>query len=132
VPLASGLLTSKLQRDSTFAADDHRNFNRQEKPSTLNIFGVDYEVGLAAVEGFDSCTTGVSMSQFALRWILMFDAVTYAIPGASAWGRFPITAMLRPSPLSSETMAAVRRIYMRRFGHWCMIVVNGAAGGLAL
>ena len=84
VPLASGLLTGKLRRDSTFAADDHRNFNRRGEAFDVGetFSGVDYETGLAAVEEIRQLLpAGVSMSQFALRWILMFDAVTCAIPG---------------------------------------------------
>jgi aryl-alcohol dehydrogenase-like predicted oxidoreductase len=84
VPLASGLLTGKLRRDSTFGPDDHRNFNRHGAAFDVGetFAGVDYEVGLAAVEELrELVPPEVSMSQFALRWILMFDAVTCAIPG---------------------------------------------------
>lgn len=84
VPLASGLLTGKLKRDSTFAADDHRNFNRHGESFDVGetFSGVDYDVALGAVEELRALMPeGVSMSQFALRWILMFDAVTCAIPG---------------------------------------------------
>lgn len=118
VPLASGLLTGKLQGDSTFAADDHRNFNRHGKAFDVGetFSGVDYEVGLAAVEEIRKLLPpGVSMSQFALRWILMFDAVTCAIPGGKRVGQ--VSDNCRASdlpPLSSETMAAVRRIYDER------------------
>src|ERR1700687_1933549 len=84
VPLASGLLTGKLKPDSKFAADDHRNFNRQGKAFDVGetFSGVDYEVGLEAAEEIRQLVPSrVSMSQFALRWILMFEAVTCAIPG---------------------------------------------------
>src|SRR4029077_16128921 len=79
VPLASGLLTGKLRLDSTFAADDHRNFNRRGESFDVGetFSGVDYDIGLAAVEEIRQLLPArVSMSQFALRWILMFDAVT--------------------------------------------------------
>ena len=72
VPLASGLLTGKLRPDSTFASDDHRNFNRQGSSFDVGetFSGVDYEVGLSAVEEIRQLLpTGFSMSQFALRWI---------------------------------------------------------------
>ena len=84
VPLASGLLTGKLRSNSTFPADDHRNFNRRGESFDVGetFSGVDYEVGLAAVEEIRKLVPpGASMSQFALRWILMFDAVSCAIPG---------------------------------------------------
>ncbi len=118
VPLASGLLTGKLRRDSTFPADDHRNFNRRGEAFDVGetFAGVDYETGLAAVEEIrKTLPAGVSMSQFALRWILMFDAVTCAIPGgkraeqvADNCGAFDL------APLTPDAMAAVRRIYDER------------------
>jgi aryl-alcohol dehydrogenase-like predicted oxidoreductase len=115
VPLASGLLTGKFRLDSTFAADDHRNFNRQGQAFDMGetFSGVDYNLGLEAVEEIRSLLpAGISMSQFALRWILMFDAVTCAIPG----GKRPeqVADNCRASdlpPLTGEAMAGVRRIY---------------------
>src|SRR5512140_2920370 len=85
VPLASGLLTGKLRKDSAFASDDHRAYNRhgEEFDRGETFAGVDYETGLQAVEELRALVPpGMSMTQFALRWILMFDAVTCAIPGA--------------------------------------------------
>lgn len=120
VPLASGLLTGKLRQDSTFAADDHRNFNRHGEAFDVGetFSGVDFSVGLEAVEEIRRLLpAGVSMSQFALRWILMFDAVTCAIPG----GKRPeqVAENGRASdlpPLASETMAEVERIYKQKIG----------------
>src|SRR5206468_3786630 len=82
VPLASGMLSGKLRRDSSFPADDHRNFNRHGEMFDVGetFSGVDYQVGLDAVEEVRQLLPpGVSMSQFALRWILMFDAVSCEI-----------------------------------------------------
>lgn len=115
VPLASGMLTGKLRADSKFAADDHRNFNRHGEAFDVGetFSGVDYNTGLAAVEEIRGLMpAGVSMTQFALRWILMFDAVTCAIPG----GKRPdqVKENCRTSelaPLTPEVMASVRRIY---------------------
>ena len=115
VPLASGLLTGKLSRDSTFAADDHRNFNRHGEAFDMGetFSGVDYNVGLEAVEEIRALLPGgASMNQFALRWILMFDAVTCAIPGGKRAEQ--VANNCRASdvpPLTSEVMAGVRRIY---------------------
>jgi aryl-alcohol dehydrogenase-like predicted oxidoreductase len=115
VPLASGLLTGKMRADSTFAADDHRNFNRRGEAFDVGetFSGVDYSVGLAAVEEIlRFLQVGVSMSQIALRWILMFDAVTCAIPGGKRAEQ--VADNCRASdlpPLTPEMMAAVRRIY---------------------
>jgi aryl-alcohol dehydrogenase-like predicted oxidoreductase len=115
VPLASGLLTGKLRRDSTFAADDHRNFNRHGQAFDLGetFSGVDYNVGLEAVEEMRALLpAGVSMSQFALRWILRFDAVTCAIPGGKRADQVADNCHASDlPPLSAEVMAGVRRIY---------------------
>jgi len=81
--MASGLLTGKLSASSTFSDDDHRKFNRQgeafDKGETFS--GVDFEEGLKAVEELRAVVPeGMSMAQFALRWILMHEAVSCAIP----------------------------------------------------
>lgn len=88
LPLSSGMLSGKFTRDSSFGADDHRGFNRHgeafDKGETFS--GVDYAQGLAAVEELRGLLPpGVSMARLALRWLLMHDAVTTAIPG----GRTP-------------------------------------------
>ncbi|MCC6293651.1 MAG: aldo/keto reductase [Bryobacterales bacterium] len=115
VPLASGMLTGKLSAASGFPADDHRSFNRSgEKFDVGETFsGVDYDAALEAVEELRAAVPGgVTMTQFALRWILMFDAVTCAIPGGkrAAQVRENCAASGLP-PLSDEAMAAVRRVY---------------------
>ena len=115
VPLASGMLSGRLTGNSQFAADDHRNFNRHGEAFDVGetFSGVDYDTALAAVEELRALLpTDVTMAQFALRWILMFDAVTCAIPG----GRRPAQveencAASGLGPLSEEAMAAVRRVY---------------------
>ena len=115
VPLASGLLTGKLTRASTFASDDHRSFNRNgeafDKGETFS--GVPYEVGLEAVERLRPLVpAGSTMSQLALKWTLMFEAVSCAIPGAKTppQARDNAAAADLP-PLAPATMAAVRAVY---------------------
>jgi aryl-alcohol dehydrogenase-like predicted oxidoreductase len=118
VPLASGLLTGKLTAASTFADDDHRKFNRQgeafDKGETFS--GVPYDVGLAAVEELRPLVpSGATMAQLALRWTLMFDTVTCAIPGA----RTPDQARANAAaadlpPLDQKAMETVRRVYDNR------------------
>jgi aryl-alcohol dehydrogenase-like predicted oxidoreductase len=115
VPLSSGMLTGKFTRDSKFTTDDHRAFNRQgesfDRGETFS--GVDYETGLQAVEVLKRiCPPGMSLTQFALRWILMFDAVTCAIPGAKRPSQVEenFSAADLP-PLTDEVMNAVRSIY---------------------
>ena len=115
VPLASGMLSGKLTRTSTFAKDDHRGFNRHgeafDRGETFS--GVDYETGLRAVEKLRALVPpGATMAQLALRWILEFPAVTCAIPG----GKHPsqvadnLAASALP-PLSASTMKKIRALY---------------------
>jgi aryl-alcohol dehydrogenase-like predicted oxidoreductase len=115
VPLASGLLTGKMTPQSAFAVDDHRAFNRYGESFDVGetFSGVNFRIGLEAVEELRPLVPpGATMAQFALRWILMFDAVSCAIPGAKrpAQAEDNIRASELP-PLSEETMARVRDIY---------------------
>ncbi|HVE10806.1 MAG TPA: aldo/keto reductase [Paraburkholderia sp.] len=115
VPLASGMLTGKLNAQSTFAADDHRNFNRNGEAFDVGetFSGVPYEVALEAVEALrSSVPQGATMAQFALRWILMEQAVTVVIPGAKNAAQAEANAQASAlAPLSQETLAHARRIY---------------------
>ena len=117
VPLASGLLTGKINATSSFAPDDHRAFNRDgaafDKGETFS--GVPFEVGLEAVAALQKLVPeGWTLAQFALRWIGMFEAVTCSIPGAKnpAQVEANMSAADLP-PLSSKTMKAVEAIYDR-------------------
>jgi aryl-alcohol dehydrogenase-like predicted oxidoreductase len=117
VPLASGLLTGKFSAQTTFAPDDHRNFNRDgeafDKGETFS--GVDYNTGLAAVEELKKLfPSQVSLAQQALRWILMFPEVSCIIPGASRPEQLAANLQTEKVPeLSTEQMAAVREVYNR-------------------
>ena len=118
VPLASGLLTGKFRADSTFAKDDHRNFNRHGEAFDVGetFSGVDYQTGLRAVDEIRKLVpAGMNMTQLALRWILMFEAVTCAIPG----GKRPaqILENCRASdqaPLSAAAMEQIEQIYKQQ------------------
>ena len=117
VPLASGMLTGKMSASTTFAADDHRSYNRHGESFDQGetFAGVDFETGLAAVEELRALVPpGMSMAQMALRWILMFDDVACTIPGARrpSQAEDNIAAAEMP-PLSAETMAQIRAIYDR-------------------
>jgi len=118
VPLASGLLTGKLTAESKFATDDHRAFNRhgEEFDRGETFSGVDYETGLQAVEELRALVPeGMTMAQFALRWILMFDAVSCAIPGARRAAQAEDNARASDFPsLAGDTMRAIGEIYERR------------------
>jgi aryl-alcohol dehydrogenase-like predicted oxidoreductase len=117
VPLASGMLTGKLTKRSTFAADDHRNFNRHGESFDVGetFSGVDFDAGLSAVEEIKKIVPGgATLAQTALRWILMFDGVSTIIPG----GKTPrqvednCGASALP-PLSPQAMTAVQEVYDR-------------------
>lgn len=115
VPLASGLLTGKMTRQTAFAADDHRNFNRHGESFDVGetFAGVDYETGLTAVEELKKLVPpGATMAQFALRWILMFDAVSCVIPGAKRPSQAEDNIRAADlAPLSEATMTRVQEIY---------------------
>ena len=117
LPLSSGMLAGKLTRTSTFQEGDHRQGNRQgewfDRGETFS--GLDYETGLQAVDELRALLPeGMTMAQMALRWILMFPAVTCAIPGAKRPEQVEenVGAADLP-PLSQETMSKVRETYDR-------------------
>jgi aryl-alcohol dehydrogenase-like predicted oxidoreductase len=115
VPLASGLLTGKMTPRTTFTEDDHRNYNRHGESFDVGetFSGVDYERGLEAVERLRPLVPeGATMAQFALRWILMFDAVSCAIPGAKNRQQAVDNARAASlPPLDEETMAEIEAVY---------------------
>jgi len=117
VPLASGLLTGTMTRATEFEEDDHRRFNRKGDAFDVGetFSGVDFETGLDAVEELRALKpSGISMAQFALQWILSFDAVSTVIPGAKT----PRQALDNAAagdldPLPEATMQSVSEIYDR-------------------
>lgn len=115
VPLASGMLTGKMSKQTQFSADDHRNFNRHGEAFDVGetFSGVDYDTALAAVERYKALLPeGVSLAAYALRWILMFDAVSCAIPGAKNPAQVASNAAASDlPPLTSEAMAEVQHVY---------------------
>lgn len=117
VPLASGMLTGKMKPDTRFDADDHRAYNRhgEEFDRGETFSGVDYETGLQAVEELRPLVPpGMSMAQFALRWILNFDAISTTIPGAKRPSQVEDNVYAGECPpLSAETMQKVKDIYDR-------------------
>lgn len=115
LPLASGLLAGKMTRATAFPSDDHRHWNRDGNRMDIGetFSGVDYDTGLEAVEAIRKLLPlDATMAQFALRWILMFDAVSCAIPGAKRPAQVEdnVRAADLP-PLSEATMQAIERIY---------------------
>ncbi len=118
VPLASGLLTGKLSRDSTFAADDHRNFNRHGEAFDVGetFAGVPFEAGLDAVDELRPLVPdGATMAQMTLRWILMHEPVSTVIPGARNPEQAQANAAAAGLPaLGEDTMARIAEVYARR------------------
>lgn len=115
VPLASGLLTGKFSKQSTFTAGDHRNFNRNgemfDKGETFS--GIDYETGLAAVEELKALFPNEqNLAPIALKWILGFDAVSTIIPGASRSEQVSANVAALDFPdLSDEQISGMNAIY---------------------
>lgn len=118
VPLASGLLSGKITRDTVFDKEDHRNFNRKGDAFDVGetFAGVPFEIALDAVEEVRKhVPRGTGMAAFALRWILMNDAVTVAIPGARNAEQAKANASASDLPvIGNEVMAAMEEIYRTR------------------
>jgi aryl-alcohol dehydrogenase-like predicted oxidoreductase len=115
VPLASGLLSGKYDEHTTFAADDHRVYNRHGEAFDVGetFSGVPFDVGLAAVARLAAIKpSGDTMAQFALRWILDQPGVTTVIPGArnpeQARGN---AAAADVAPIDEATMTQVAGVY---------------------
>jgi aryl-alcohol dehydrogenase-like predicted oxidoreductase len=118
VPLALGLLTGRMTRQTSFEATDHRSFNRHGEAFDVGetFSGVDFETGLEFVDELRRLVPGgATLAQLALRWILMFDGVTAAIPGAKnpEQARANASAADLP-PLPATTMDAIERLYAER------------------
>ena len=115
VPLASGLLTGKMNRNTTFSPDDHRQFNRHGEAFDVGetFSGVPYEVALNAVEAIRPLVpANMTMAAFALRWILMADAISVVIPGAKSRTQAGANAAASAAPpLTAEAMQALHAIY---------------------
>lgn len=115
VPLASGLLTGKFTKDSTFDEGDHRNFNRNgeafDKGETFS--GIDYELGLKAVDELKQLFPGEeNLAPVALQWILQFSAVSCIIPGASRPEHLLSNLSVYDfEGLNEEKVSAMNRIY---------------------
>jgi aryl-alcohol dehydrogenase-like predicted oxidoreductase len=118
VPMASGLLTGKMSKQTAFDAADHRSYNRHGEAFDVGetFAGVDYEAGLAFVEELRSLVpAGATMAQMALRWILMFDGVTAAIPGAKSPEQAKANAAAADlAAIPPATLERIRVLYEER------------------
>ncbi len=114
VPLASGLLTGKFSKETSFLPGDHRTFNRNgeafDKGETFS--GIDFETGLEAVDILKKYFNDRKLSDAALRWILSFDAVSTVIPGASNEQQLKANIEASSSrSLSDQDMVMVKKVY---------------------
>jgi aryl-alcohol dehydrogenase-like predicted oxidoreductase len=122
LPLSSGLLSGKMTAQTAFAADDHRLFNRNgeqfDKGETFS--GLEYAKGLAAVEALRPLVpAGMSMAQWALRWITMHPAVTCAIPGGKRAAQVEDNVLAADLPaLTDAQMQAVQTVYEQYAKPW--------------
>lgn len=120
VPLASGLLSGRMDRQSSFPPDDHRNYNRDGAAFDVGetFAGVPYEAGLDAVDAIRPLVPeGWTMAQLALRWILMWDEVSTTIPGAKNPQQAKDNAAAADlPPIDPETMAHLERLYRDQIG----------------
>ncbi len=117
LPLSSGMLTGKMTSATKFEPDDHRQFNREgagfDKGETFS--GVPYDVGLAAVKELRPLVpNGQTLTELALKWILMDSGVTCAIPGGKRPDQVEQNCRASELPdLSSSSLSSVREVYDR-------------------
>jgi aryl-alcohol dehydrogenase-like predicted oxidoreductase len=118
VPLASGLLSGRYTKETRFAPDDHRSFNRHGEAFDVGetFAGVDFETGVAAAQEFAALAPeGVTPAAFALRWVVDQAGVTSVIPGARNVGQARTNAAAADlPPLDDGTRRRVQDLYDRR------------------
>lgn len=127
VPLASGLLSGRYTRETTFAADDHRNYNARGDAFDVGetFSGVDFEAGVEAAREFGGITgrtpaTGSqgqpTTAQWALRWVIQQPGVTTVIPGARSTDQARQNAGAADlPPLSQAELGEIEGLYDRYF-----------------
>lgn len=114
VPLASGLLTGTFSANTTFGADDHRTFNRNgdafDKGETFS--GIDYQKGLEAVHILKDHFGDTNLALLAIKWVLMYDAVSCVIPGASSPSQAENNLLAADLPqISADDMLFIKSVY---------------------
>jgi aryl-alcohol dehydrogenase-like predicted oxidoreductase len=117
VPLASGLLTGTYDETTTFAADDHRNFNRHGEAFDVGetFAGVPFDVGLAAAREVAEIAGDTPTAAFALRWIIDQPGVTAVIPGARTVEQVRGNAAAATLPsLTDSQLSDLERLYDER------------------
>ena len=118
VPLASGLLTGKFNKDSSFAPDDHRNYNINGDAFDVGetFSGVNFTKALEAVDDLKNILPdGMTLSQLSLKWILMHDAVTVVIPGAKNKEHVNLNTSSSEIEDISSLMNQINSVYTKYF-----------------
>jgi len=118
VPLASGLLTGKFNKDSSFAPDDHRNYNINGDAFDIGetFSGVNFTKALEAVDDLKNILPdGMTLSQLSLKWILMHDAVTVVIPGAKNNDHVNLNTSSSELHEISSLMNQINSVYTKYF-----------------
>jgi aryl-alcohol dehydrogenase-like predicted oxidoreductase len=125
VPLASGLLSGRYTRDTTFAADDHRSYNAHGEAFDVGetFSGVGFEAGVEAAAEFAVITgttaggpAGTTPAQWALRWVIQQPGVTTVIPGARSTGQARQNAEAASlPPLPQAELGAIEGLYDKYF-----------------
>ena len=113
-PLASGLLTGTIDQDTTFADDDHRNYNINGKAFDVGdtFSGVNFENGLKAVEKLkELLPDNFSLTDLALKWILMHEEISVAIPGAINKSQVEINSRATSLGEISSLLPKINSIY---------------------
>ena len=118
VPLASGLLTGKFNKDSSFAPDDHRNYNINGDAFDVGetFSGVNFNKALEAVDELKNILPeGITLSQLSLKWILMHDAVSIVIPGAKNKDHVGLNTSSSELDNISSLMNEINSVYTKYF-----------------
>ena len=118
VPLASGLLTGKFNKDSSFAPDDHRNYNINGDAFDVGetFSGVNFNKALEAVDELKNILPeGITLSQLSLKWILMHDAVSIVIPGAKNKDHVGLNTSSSELDTISSLMNEINSVYTKYF-----------------
>ncbi len=107
LPLASGMLSGKFSKDTAFAETDHRNYNKDGEAFSVGetFSGIAFDKGLEIVDTLkQSVPEGMTMAQFAMRWILDHEAVTTIIPGASSASQVTQNARVSQLPVVDQAV----------------------------
>lgn len=117
LPLASGLLAGKFTRETTFAPEDHRNYNRDGQAFNVGetFAGLPFEKGVELADALKPLVPeGMTLAEASLRWCLDFDAVSVLIPGAKDPAQARANARVSDlAPLPADLHQQLREFYIQ-------------------